>query len=172
MTEISIDLVRRTKLPPKYPLCRVTRKMTEAPSANVPALTKPGVCLSIDRQAIVDNLLFGEGRVSEMPYKFANPNSPWYSDRWTVQPYDPAGAKQAMIDAGFEDGFTIKSFVFPMAQGGNLNSDIAEAIAGFWEDNIGVTVERVVTEYRPTVRTKFFDRTTAGFTWTFTEGRS
>ncbi|MCZ6788357.1 MAG: hypothetical protein O7D33_00165, partial [Chloroflexi bacterium] len=70
----------------------------------------------------------------------------------------------------FEDGFTIKSFVVAMTEGGNLNGDIQEAIAGFWEDNLGVKVERVVTEYRPTVRTRLFDRTTAGFTWTFTQG--
>jgi len=135
-----------------------------------PNLVRRAMSISIDRQAIVDRLLFGEGRVAAMPYFFDNSEAPWYDPRWTVRPYDPEGAKQAMIDAGFPDGFPIKSFVFAMTEGGNLNGDIAEAIAGFWEDNIGVTVERVVTEYRPTVRTRLFDRTTAGFTWTFTQG--
>ena len=135
-----------------------------------PSLVREAMSISIDRQAIVDRLLFGEGRVAAVPYFFDNSEAPWYNPRWAVKPYDPAKAKQNMIDAGFEDGFTIKSFVFGMTEGGSLNGDIAEAIAGFWEDNIGVTVERIVTEYRPTVRTRLFDRTTAGFTWTFTQG--
>ena len=135
-----------------------------------PSLVRRAMSISIDRQAIVDRLLFGEGRVAAVPYFFDNAEAPWYNPRWTVRPYDPDGAKQAMIDAGYPDGFTIKSFVFGMTEGGSLNGDIQEAIAGFWEDNLGVTVERIVTEYRPTVRTRFFDRTTAGFTWTFTQG--
>lgn len=135
-----------------------------------PSLVREAMSISIDRQAIVDRLLFGEGRVAAVPYFFDNAEAPWYNPRWTVKLYDPAKAKQNMIDAGFEDGFTIKSFVFGMTEGGSLNGDIQEAIAGFWEDNLGVTVERIVTEYRPTVRTRLFDRTTAGFTWTFTQG--
>ena len=72
--------------------------------------------MAIDREAIVEELLYGFGRVSA---------GPWLSFRWGADPdleplpYDPGGAKRILADRGYrlQDGVLVKDgrpFAFTM----------------------------------------------------------
>jgi len=121
---------------------------------------RQALSLAIDRQTIVDKLLLGEGEVAQVamaivpgPYLFNRPE-------WPYPQYDPEMAKQLLAEGGYPDGFEIPFYSFNTS-GRPYQIDLGEAVAGYWED-IGIKVNRTITEYRPTVRTKFEHRTTDG----------
>jgi peptide/nickel transport system substrate-binding protein len=54
---------------------------------------------AIDRQAIVDGVLLGLGRIAYTPY---NPDTFWYNPNVKKYPYDPQKAKQMLAEAGWK----------------------------------------------------------------------
>jgi peptide/nickel transport system substrate-binding protein len=110
--------------------------------ANVPALGDPNVRLAmnlgIDRQAIVEGLLFGYGRPTNQPFPagyFAHsPTAPMYD-------FDPEEARRLLTEAGYPDGFDLKLTSVPTP----ASVRVAEAIASQLED-IGIRVEVEVVE--------------------------
>ena len=73
----------------------------------VPALAdlkvRQAMSMAIDRQAMVDALLFGNGQPAQSP--FYGPGILYWTDKYAV-PYDVEAAKALMAESGFPDGFT------------------------------------------------------------------
>jgi ABC-type transport system substrate-binding protein len=123
--------------------------------------------IAVDQKAIIDKLLLGEARQVNVPYLLDVPGAPWYDPAWKPHDYNPTLAKQLLAEAGYPNGFSMKAFVYPLPYN-PANGDVMEAVAGYWEA-IGIKVERVVAEYRPTVRQTLTDRTTAGYAYSYTQ---
>lgn len=94
--------------------------------ANAPALADQNVRLAmnlaIDRQGLVDGLLFGYGKVTNQPFPsgyFAhNPDVPLYD-------FDPEEAKRLLTEAGYPDGFDLEITSVPTP----ASVRVAEALA-------------------------------------------
>ena len=89
----------------------------------------PAVCYSIDRQAIIDSVLLGEGMAAYSPLQrniYNNENVEHYD-------YNPEKSKELLKEAGYPDGVTIEFYYGTYGS----NKDIAEllqsqaAAAGF-----------------------------------------
>ncbi len=106
----------------------------------------PAVCYGIDRQAIVDAVLLGQGMTAYGPLQrniYNNENVEHYD-------YDPARAKAVLEDAGCEmgeDGFYYRNgekvgFVISVGAGDQVRADIAQIAAQeLKEIGMDVTVE-------------------------------
>lgn len=95
------------------------------------------VNLGIDREAIVEGVLLGHGRVTNQPFPegyFA------HADDVPQYDYDPERAKELLEEAGFENGFTWEIHNVP-GPGSRINEAIASQLA-----EIGVKVEVRQTE--------------------------
>jgi peptide/nickel transport system substrate-binding protein len=84
--------------------------------------------LAIDRKAILDKILLGQGRLEGAPLPMFT-WSPEYKPYPSVR-YDPKRAKELLAKAGYSDGFTIYlySYVTVLPEVKIIN----EAIAGYW----------------------------------------
>ncbi|QIX25544.1 hypothetical protein ncot_02255 [Nocardioides sp. JQ2195] len=95
------------------------------------------VNLAIDRQSLVDGVLFGHGKVTNQPFPggyFAhNDDVPQYD-------YDPEAAKELLKEAGFPNGFT-----WPIHNVPGPGTRINEAVAGQLE-KVGIKVKVLETE--------------------------
>jgi len=116
---------------------------------------RKAMSLAIDRQLIADSLLSGLGKPVRAPLQLAFITDP------TFEPavYDPEQAKKLMADGGYPDGFTIDLPIFK--QGGRLAAvDVANALAGMWEEHLGIKVNRAPMEFKPTFRAHIEQKTT------------
>lgn len=107
----------------------------------VPALkderVRMAVNLAIDRQEIVDGVLFGYGKVTNQPFPegyFA------HSDKAENYPHDPKRAKELLAEAGYPDGFEWKITNVP-----GPGSRISEALAAQLAE-VGIKVKVEQTE--------------------------
>ncbi len=66
-------------------------------------LLRQAVSHAIDRQAIVDNISFGTGYVTPMPF----PKGAWFFIDEPTPVYDPERAKELLAEAGFADGLEV-----------------------------------------------------------------
>ncbi|EPX79577.1 ABC transporter substrate-binding protein [Salipiger mucosus] len=64
---------------------------------------RSAVAHAIDRQAIIDGAMFGQG--TPIGTHFA-PHNPDYVDLLDLSPYDPEEARRLLTDAGYPEGFT------------------------------------------------------------------
>ena len=126
---------------------------------------RQALTLAIDRQAIVDKILLGEGQPSAAPMSWMPGEFPFNNTAWEVPAYDPDRAKELLAEGGYPDGFEIEIRIFPLG-GRPYQPDLGEAVAGYWED-IGLDVQRTISEYRPTVRNEI-EKRTHNFTYAFT----
>jgi peptide/nickel transport system substrate-binding protein len=120
--------------------------------------------LAVDRQAIVDKILFGYGRPGVISFSFIGPGNPWWSDDWKPFPYDVQRAKQLLSEAGYPSCFQMNMWLI---QGQTFSADVGEAVASMWEKNLGCMVSRRLGEYNPGLRTMIVNRETAGWTYSF-----
>ena len=148
---------------------------TETPLEGSAVQVRKALNYAIDRQAILDKLLFGFGEVGIIPFSFLSPTAgpgggppPWWNDDWKPHPFDPALARQILKDAGHEGCFEFKIWLIV---GQVYGTDIGEAVASMWEEHLGCTVTRRLGEYRPGLRGMLIDQTTHGWTFSF-EGAS
>jgi ABC-type transport system substrate-binding protein len=93
--------------------------------------------LAVNKRAIVDKLWTGHGSLDPFGLYYY-PNQPGFSKEWKIPPYDPQGAKQLLIEAGYPKGFEIT-----LAMKGHMADapDVGEAVALDWE-RIGIKVKR------------------------------
>jgi len=109
----------------------------DAASMENARLVRWALSMAIDRQKIVDTVLGGFG---ETAYVASNitPDRPEFNEEWRV-PYDIAGAKQNLIDAGYPEGFEITLW-----SACNLpaiwDCEIADAVGEMWITNLGLDV--------------------------------
>jgi len=66
-------------------------------------LVRQAVAHAIDRQAIIDGAMYGQG--TPIGTHFA-PHNPDYVDLTALSNYDPARSRELLAEAGFPDGFT------------------------------------------------------------------
>ncbi len=97
-------------------------------------LVRTALSEAYDREELVDVLTDGQGWPLYIG-KF-NPRMPQWDNKWSM-PYDPAGARQKLAQAGYPDGFQIEIF----GQSNTLiRQQTAEAIASYWNQNLGLDV--------------------------------
>ncbi len=99
--------------------------------------------LAINRQAIVDTILGGEG--TPLANNLVVPGTPWSDPAWKPYPYDLDQAKALMKEAGYPDGFKITMWLFTLP-GKQEMIDYAQAVGNYWEQ-IGIKVSYEVAEY-------------------------
>ncbi len=124
---------------------------------------REALTLAIDRQAILTKLLFGEGELSAAPFMWSPGPFRYNNSAWQVPKYDPVRAKQLLAEAGYPNGFTIKSALTRVA-GVPDQVDVGEAVSSYWEA-IGLKVERETMEFIPTFLQRMERRTTGGYAW-------
>jgi peptide/nickel transport system substrate-binding protein len=137
------------------------------PLAENPTKVRKALSLAVDRQAIIDKILFGYGQVGAISFSFLQPPQPWWNPDWKPIPYDVPQAKRLLAEAGYPNCFTIKMYLIT---GQVYTQDVGEAVASMWEQNLGCKVDRQVGEYTPGLRTLLVDRNTNGMAWSFAGG--
>jgi peptide/nickel transport system substrate-binding protein len=105
--------------------------------SKVPALAdvkvRQAIARVIDRQAMIDAVLFGEGREAQSP--FYGPGILFWTDKYAI-PTDVAAARALMAESGFPDGFST-TLIIPSGD------QVASATATIFADQlsqIGITV--------------------------------
>ena len=96
---------------------------------------------AIDKQAILDSLLQGSGRL--LSGQILRKEQIGFDPAINDYPYDPAKAKALLAEAGFPNGLTI-TFKFPTGRYAQ-DREIAEAVAGMLAE-VGVKTEMVSLE--------------------------
>jgi peptide/nickel transport system substrate-binding protein len=101
---------------------------------------REAMSLSVDRQAILDAVLAGEGTLDTGPL-LAWPKIPSTLDpSWTVPEYNVEKAKAKLAECGYPNGFPVIMQIYENRPG-NGQADVGEAIAGYFE-TLGLQVER------------------------------
>ena len=126
---------------------------------------------AIDRQAILDKILFGFGEIGIISFGFnsatAGPDGgppPWWNDAWEPHPFNPALARQILADAGHAGCFEFNMWqVFGLV----YSRDIGEAVASMWEENLSCRVDCRLAEYRPNLRGMLLDQSSHGWAIAF-----
>jgi ABC-type transport system substrate-binding protein len=113
------------------------------------------MAMAIDRDAIADALTGGIGWAHYIP--FFNSAMPDHKDEWQIE-YDPAAARALLIEAGYPNGFD--AVIFGQCCDG-ARQFTAEAVAGFWSQDLGLDVEVQSYGYRPEWRAGLVARTTS-----------
>jgi len=125
---------------------------------------KKAMAISIDRQAIVDELLSGFGNVLFMRDWMGHESKA--DPRW-LHEFDPDLARQLLVDAGFPNGFSIT--LTPAIRGRPAEVEACEAVAQYWED-IGISVNIQNIPYA-TIRPSLINRIYQGVTCHTVSGR-
>ncbi|MBI2166433.1 MAG: ABC transporter substrate-binding protein [Chloroflexi bacterium] len=136
--------------------------------AENPTKIRKAFNLALDRQAIVDKILFGSGGVGVISFSFLSPKFQWWSPEWKPLPYDPKQAKQLLAEAGYPNCFEFK--MWQIVGQDPYSQDIGEVAASTWEQTLGCKVNRRAGEYQPTLRTMLIERNTSGWLYTFSGG--
>ena len=133
----------------------------DRPDSEAGLAIREALSLAIDRELIIDRILFGEGALSYAPLFQYNATPVTVDDSWTELPvYDPDLASERLEDGGYPSGFEIEILLFPQ----DIDTvGIGEAVAGMWED-IGIQVTRTRVE-EDLVDELLATKETAGKAW-------
>jgi ABC-type transport system substrate-binding protein len=128
---------------------------------------RQAMSLAIDRQTILDRVLFGEGQLTHAA-TWQDPANPEHVDpSWELPAYDPELAKQKLAEGGYPNGF---DFQFPLYdQSGLATAAVGQVIADQWEA-IGLRPERRNVEEDAYMGPKVDNRETAGLAYIFASG--
>ncbi len=146
--------------------------------ANVPWVGTPGdaasqeralkvrraLNLAVDKQAIINSVFEGEGVPGVAPYYL--PGSEFMPSGLQPYPYDPQEAKRLLAEAGYPQGFSREIEMQLMPWPGRAEMvDVGEAVAGFWERNLGLKVKRTPIDFATWVPNVGVPRKNAWVTW-------
>jgi len=118
---------------------------------------KKAMNIAIDRQALVDELLSGFGRVQSVRDWMGHDHR--QNPDWNYE-YDPELAKQMLTEAGYPDGFEIT--LTPAIRGAPAEVESCHAVANYWEQ-IGISVKIQNLPYA-TLRPELITRNYVGIT--------
>jgi ABC-type transport system substrate-binding protein len=101
---------------------------------------RQALSLAIDRQEIIDNMLYGFGLIPLL-HRVHPSNSditPYLRNKWQAwadenQRYDPEEARRLIAEAGYPDGFDFDIWSAPDSSAPYL-ADLVLVVAGYWED--------------------------------------
>ena len=107
------------------------------------------MAMAIDRQEILDEVLFGKGALQ---WTWANQHEgdPAFNDEWII-PFDPEGARKLLAEAGFPNGFEMEAWIQSSWPDDHVRASLP--VPEYWRENlnINVTVDRTVyAARRPT----------------------
>ena len=143
---------------------------TDTPLEGSAVEVRKALNYAIDRQAILDNILFGFGEVGIIAFSYKSATAGkgggppgWWNPDWKPHPYDVDLAKKILKDAGHEGCFEINMYLIA---GQVYGPDVGEAVAGMWE-KLGCKVNRRLGEYRPGLRSMLIDQKTDGWVYLF-----
>lgn len=107
---------------------------------NIPKEVRQAVNMAVNRDAIVNNLMRGEGEAAAGPLR---QNHPYFNEELLPIPYDVDKAAQMVKDSGFDTG---KTYVLRVSQGNEVREKTAPLIQ---QDlaKIGINVEIVTTDH-------------------------
>ena len=133
----------------------------DSPDSEAGRAVREALSLAIDRQLILDRILYGQGALSYAPLYQYNRMAFTVDKAWTELPaYDPELARQRLADGGYPDGFELEMFLF----GQDVDTvALGEAVAGMWEE-IGITVNRTPVE-EDLVDERLANKDTDGKAW-------
>jgi ABC-type transport system substrate-binding protein len=100
---------------------------------------RQAMSIAIDRQAIVDSVLQGQGAVAHGPLP---PGLSAYDPDYNPYPYDPDRARQLLADAGFADGIDVEIRTWT----DEVENRVLAAIQANWAD-VGIRAAINRTEY-------------------------
>ena len=110
------------------------------PSMQSAKLVRNALALSIDREALIQDVVAGLGIVNHQPY--LSVNNPNYRDEWSWGT-DFGAAKFALMELGYQNGFEMDMWTGP----GELPANVGEAVGAGWLQGLGVKVNLIKTEY-------------------------
>ena len=110
------------------------------PSMQSSKLVRNGLAWGIERADLVENIISGLGVVNHQPY--LSINNPNYDDSWSWGTDFEMG-KSLIAEAGYPDGFEMDMWIGT----GELNAHVGEAVGAGWQENLGVKVNLIKTEY-------------------------
>ncbi len=139
----------------------------QGPDRRVPGplsnkLVRQALNLATDRKLIQETIFGGDGVL--VPVWHYLPHDEATNPAWKLYPYDSAKAKEAMVQAGYPNGFTMDLWTtrFP---GAPEMPELAEALATMWKP-IGVNVKIVDSEFA-VIRSRYqASKMTATDAWT------
>lgn len=95
---------------------------------------------AMNRQMLVDQVLFGNGEVVNS--FFSSANRLYDKELATLYPYNPARAKQLLAEAGWDSN---REFVLVWAKGSLIKDGIAESVKT-WFEQVGIKVKLVPSD--------------------------
>jgi peptide/nickel transport system substrate-binding protein len=105
---------------------------------------RQALSLALNRKEVAEKFYVGTASPTTGPHWF-HPGTLGWNPAWKPDPYDPAGAKKMLADAGYPNGFTIPLRLFTMPGTTELPA-LGEAVAGYW-DKLGIKADLVRTEW-------------------------
>ena len=110
------------------------------PSMQSAKFVRNALALSIDREALIQDVVAGLGIVNHQPY--LSVNNPNYRDEWSWGT-DFGAAKFALTELGYRNGFEIDMWIGT----DELSDAVGEVVGGSWKESLNVSLNLIKTEY-------------------------
>ena len=111
-----------------------------SPSMQSAKLVRNALAWSIDREALIQDVVAGLGIVNHQPY--LSVSNPSYRDEWSWGTDFNAG-RFALTELGYPNGFELDMWI----GADELNSKAGEMVGSGWRENLDVSLNLIKTEY-------------------------